>query len=120
MILKDLGIHHKLTKEEKKYFEGKKPVVGLKSRLHPAIKLPYKLFILSSYNGTSSCFSTEWLSENQMHVPEVNKDKLHAVGTTSTNQTGKDISTQNKGRLNTASSILIDPSSNSSLSNLET
>lgn len=55
-----------------------------------------------------------------MHVPEVNKDKLHAVGTTSTNQTGKDISTQNKGRLNTASSILIDPSSNSSLSNLET
>lgn len=49
--------------------------MGLKGRLHPANELPQKLFFLSSYNGIGSCFSTELLSENQMHVPEVNKDK---------------------------------------------
>lgn len=44
MILKVLGTHHKIRERKSKYYEGRKPVVGLKGRLHPANKFPWKLF----------------------------------------------------------------------------
>lgn len=64
MVLKVLGMHQKTRERKSKFSEGKKPVVGLKGRLYPANKFPWKLFYLSSYNSTGPCFPAEWLSGN--------------------------------------------------------
>lgn len=59
VVLKVLGTHHKIRERKSKFSEGRKPVVGLKGRLHPANKFPWKLFYLSSYNSTGPCFPAE-------------------------------------------------------------
>lgn len=61
MILRILGTHHEIRERKSKFSEGRKPVVGLRGRLHPANKFPWKLFYLSSYNSTGPCFSNRMI-----------------------------------------------------------